>query len=95
MKTADQFIDERQQEIYEILAPLRSDLPLSKKEQKKLSEKILVADENAIGIKTLMIEFVQYHYEELIKAIVKDNPGYLNNADIPYIKKSYPLENIK
>lgn len=41
------------------------------------------------------LEFARHHVVQCIKKIVKDNPGSMNQADIPYLLKSYPPEEIK
>lgn len=46
-------------------------------------------------VKELMIYFARVHVNNAIRAIVKDNHGNMNDADIPYLQKSYPIENIQ
>lgn len=42
-----------------------------------------------------LIAFARLHVEAAVKAIVANNSGKMNEADIPYLQKCYPLENIK
>lgn len=46
-------------------------------------------------ISAMLIAFAKLHVQAAIKAIVNDNSGNMNEADIPYLQKAYPLENIK